>query len=146
MKTSFAKPSEVNRKWYVVDASGMILGRLASRIASVLRGKTKPIYTPHVDTGDYVIVINAEKIRFTGNKLNTKMYYHHSGYPGGIKKESAKDLMKESPERILISAVRGMLPKNKLGRKQIKKLKVYRGPEHPHQAQKPEVLNLGKGV
>jgi large subunit ribosomal protein L13 len=146
MKTSFAKSSEVKKKWYVVDATDMVVGRLASRIASILRGKTKPIYTPHVDTGDYVIVINAKKIRFTGNKLDTKVYYHHSGYPGGIKKESAKDLMKEAPERIIISAVRGMLPKNKLGRRQLKKLKVYRGPEHPHQAQKPEILNLSKGA
>jgi large subunit ribosomal protein L13 len=146
MKTSFAKPTEVNKKWYVVDASDMVVGRLASRVASVLRGKTKSIYTPHVDTGDYVIVINAEKARFTGNKLNTKIYYHHSGYPGGIKKKSARELMKESPEKIIISAVRGMLPKNKLGRRQLKKLKVYRGSEHPHMAQKLEVLNLNKGV
>jgi len=146
MKTVFAKTSEVNKKWYIVDASDMVVGRLASRVASVLRGKTKSIYTPHVDTGDYVIVINAEKVRLTGNKINTKMYYHHSGYPGGIKKEAARELMKESPEKIIISAVRGMLPKNKLGRKQLKKLKVYRGSEHPHMAQKPEVLNLNKGV
>ena len=146
MKTMFAKTSEVNKRWYVVDASDMVVGRLASRVASVLRGKTKPIYTPHVDTGDYVIVINAEKVRLTGNKINTKMYYHHSGYPGGIKKESARELMKESPEKVIISAVRGMLPKNRLGRRQLKKLKVYRGPEHPHLAQKPEVLNLNKGA
>jgi len=146
MKTTFAKASEIKKRWYVVDATDMVVGRLASRVASVLRGKTKPIYTPHVDTGDYVVVINAEKARFTGNKLNTKMYYHHSGYPGGIKRESARDLMKESPERIIISAVKGMLPKNRLGRKQLKKLKVYRGSDHPHQAQKPETLNLGKGV
>lgn len=142
MKTAFAKKTEVTKKWYVVDADGMVVGRLASRVASVLRGKHKPIYTPHVDTGDYVIVVNAEKVRFTGNKLEKKVYYHHTGYPGGIKKEMAKDIMKTSPERIIISAVRGMLPKNSLGRRQLKKLKVYKGPEHPHMAQKPEVLNL----
>lgn len=142
MKTAFAKKTEVTKKWYVVDAEGMVVGRLASRVALVLRGKHKPIYTPHVDTGDYVIVVNAEKVRFTGNKLEKKAYYHHTGYPGGIKKEMAKDIMKTSPERIIISAVRGMLPKNSLGRRQLKKLKVYRGPEHPHMAQKPEVLNL----
>ncbi len=147
MKTRFTKDTEVKRKWHVIDANGMVVGRLASRIASILRGKTKPIYTPNVDTGDYVIVINAEKVKLTGDKLNTKMYYHHSGYPGGIKKEAARKLMEESPERIIISAVKGMLPKNKLGRKQLKKLKVYRGPEHPHIAQKPEILSLNhKGV
>lgn len=142
MKTRFAKESEINKNWYVVDATGMVVGRLASRIASILRGKTKPIYTPNVDTGDYVVVINAEKARFTGDKLNKKVYYHHSGYPGGLKMEVAKDIMKRSPERIIISAVRGMLPKNRLGREQLKKLKVYKGEKHPHIAQNPQVLNL----
>ncbi len=146
MKTRFAKTSEINRKWYIVDATGMVVGRLASRVSSVLRGKTKPLYTPHVDTGDYVIVINAEKARLTGDKLNTKVYYYHSGYPGGIKKKAVKELLKESPEKIIISAVRGMLPKNRLGRRQLKKLKVYKGFEHPHIAQKPEILSLNKGV
>lgn len=146
MKTRFVKTSEINRRWYVVDASGMVVGRLASRVASVLRGKTKPIYTPNVDTGDHVIVINAEKAKLTGNKLNTKVYFHHSGYPGGIKQKSVKELINESPEKIIISAVRGMLPKNRLGRKQLKKLKVYKGSEHPHMAQNPEVLSLNKGV
>lgn len=142
MKTLFAKNTDVNRKWHVIDADGLVLGRLASRVALVLRGKDKPIFTPHVDTGDFVIVINADKIRLTGNKLNKKAYYRHSGYPGGLKKEMAKDLMQKSPEKVLISAVRGMLPKNSLGRQQISKLKVYRGPEHPHEAQSPEVLDL----
>lgn len=142
MKTLFAKNTEVNRKWHVIDADGLVLGRLASRVALVLRGKDKPIFTPHVDTGDFVIIINADKIRLTGSKLDKKAYYRHSGYPGGLKKEMAKDLMQNSPERVIISAVRGMLPKNTLGRQQISKLKVYRGPEHPHEAQSPEVLDL----
>jgi large subunit ribosomal protein L13 len=122
----------------------MVLGRLASKVAAILRGKTKPIYTPHVDTGDFVIVINAEKVRLTRNKLESKIYYHHSGYPGGLKEKTAKEIMRTSPEKLIISAVRGMLPKNTLGRRQLKKLKVYRGPEHLHQAQKPEPLNLSK--
>ena len=142
MKTTSARNSEVDRKWHVVDADGKVVGRLASRVASVLRGKNKPIFTPHVDTGDYVIVVNADKVRFTGNKLEQKAYYHHTGFIGGIKKEIAKDIMNENPERILLSAVRGMLPKNRLGRQIIKKLKVYSGPDHPHQAQNPEMLNL----
>lgn len=142
MKTLFAKNTEVNRKWHVIDADGLVLGRLASRVALVLRGKDKPIFTPHVDTGDFVIIINADKIRLTGSKLDKKAYYRHSGYPGGLKKEMVKDLMQNSPERVIISAVRGMLPKNTLGRQQISKLKVYRGPEHPHEAQSPEVLDL----
>ncbi len=142
MKTIFAKNTDVVRKWHVIDAEGMVVGRLASRVASILRGKNKPIYTPHVDTGDFVIIVNAEKVRFTGNKLQQKAYYHHSGYPGGIKKRVAKDVMKDFPERIITSAVRGMLPKNRLGRHQLGKLKVYRGPEHPHKAQNPEPLNL----
>jgi large subunit ribosomal protein L13 len=142
MKTLFAKNTDVVKKWHVVDADGLVVGRLASRIASVLRGKNKPIFTPHADTGDFVIVINADKIRFTGNKLEKKTYYRHSGYPGGIKQETAKNIMKDSPEDIIMFAVRGMLPKNRLGRQQLKKLRVYRGTEHPHKAQNPEILNL----
>jgi len=142
MKTLFAKNSDVTRKWHIVDADGMVVGRLASRVASILRGKTKPIYTPHVDTGDYVIVLNAKKVCFTGNKLEQKKYYHHSGYPGGLKMKTAKDIMKATPERIIISAVRGMLPKNVLGKQQLRKLKVYRNNEHSHEAQNPEILNL----
>jgi large subunit ribosomal protein L13 len=142
MKTLFAKNTDVVKKWHVVDADGLVVGRLASRIASVLRGKNKPIFTPHADTGDFVIVINADKIHFTGNKLEKKTYYRHSGYPGGIKQETAKNIMKDSPEDIIMFAVRGMLPKNRLGRQQLKKLRVYRGPEHPHKAQNPEILNL----
>ena len=142
MKTLFAKNSDVTRKWHVVDADGMVVGRLASRVASILRGKTKPVYTPHVDTGDYVIVLNAEKVRFTGNKLEQKKYYHHSGYPGGLKMKTAKDIMNKNPERIIMSAVRGMLPKNVLGKQQLRKLKVYKNNEHPHKSQNPEILNL----
>ncbi|MBI5099633.1 MAG: 50S ribosomal protein L13 [Nitrospirae bacterium] len=142
MKTLFAKNTDVVKKWHVVDADGLVVGRLASRIASVLRGKNKPIFTPHADTGDFVIVINADKIRFTGDKLEKKIYYRHSGYPGGIKQETAKNIMKNSPEDIIMFAVRGMLPKNRLGRQQMKKLRVYRGTEHPHKAQNPEILNL----
>ena len=142
MKTLFAKNTDVLRKWHVIDADGMVVGRLASQVAKILRGKNKPIFTPHVDTGDFVIIVNAGKVRFTGNKLEQKAYYHHSGYPGGIKKEMAKDIMKKTPERIIFSAVRGMLPKNILGRQQLSKLKVYGGPEHPHKAQSPEILNI----
>jgi large subunit ribosomal protein L13 len=142
MKTLFAKKTEVQKKWHVIDADGMVAGRLASRVSMVLRGKDKPVYTPHVDTGDFVIIINADKVRLTGNKLEQKAYYRHSGYPGGLKKVLAKDLMKDSPEKIIISAVKGMLPKNKLGRRQLSKLKVYSGPDHPHKAQNPDVLKL----
>ncbi len=142
MKTTSAKNTDVVRKWHVIDADGMIVGRLATRIAMILRGKNKPIFTPHVDTGDFVIIVNADKVRFTGNKLEKKTYYRHSGYPGGIKQETAGDIMKKSPERILMSAVRGMLPKNRIGRQQLKKLKVYSGAEHPHKAQNPDELNL----
>ena len=142
MKTLFAKKTEVQKKWHVLDADGMVAGRLASRVSIILRGKDKPIFTPHVDTGDYVIIINADKVRLTGNKLEQKAYYRHSGYPGGLKKVLAKDMMKNSPEKIIIYAVKGMLPKNKLGRRQLSKLKVYRGPDHPHTAQNPEVLQL----
>jgi len=142
MKTLFAKSTEVVRKWNVIDADGMVVGRLASRVASMLRGKNKPIFTPHADTGDYVIIVNAEKIRFTGNKLEKKTYYRHSGFPGGIKEKTAQKIMNDSPEEIIMMAVRGMLPKNKLGRQQFKKLKVYKGTDHPHIAQNPETLNL----
>jgi len=144
MKTTSAKNSEVDRKWHVIDADRKVVGRLASRVASILRGKNKPIFTPHVDTGDYVVIVNAGKVRFTGNKLEQKVYYHHTGFIGGIKMKTAKDIMKETPERIILSAVRGMLPKNRLGRQIFKKLKVYRGPDHPHQAQNPEMLNLDR--
>lgn len=142
MKTIFAKKTDVEQKWHVIDADGLVVGRLASQVANVLRGKNKPIFTPHADTGDFVIIVNADKVRFTGNKLEQKAYYHHSGYPGGIKKEVARDIMEKNPERILLSAIRGMLPKNRLGRQQLSKLKVYSGPDHPHKAQNPETLNL----
>lgn len=140
--TDFAKPGEIERKWYLVDASGKTLGRLATRIASYLRGKHKPQFTPHVDTGDFIVVINAEKVRLTGKKLDQKVYYHHTGYPGGIKAETARKKLQNSPEKVIKSAVWGMLPKNRLGRQLIKKLKIYRGAEHPHQAQKPESIDL----
>lgn len=143
MRTTFmAKPHEVERKWYLVDAEGKTLGRLASEVASILRGKHKPEYTPHVDTGDFVIVINAEKIHLTGNKLSQKFYHRHSGYPGGLKSTSAGKMLQTKPERVLEIAIKGMLPKNTLGRSQGMKLKVYAGPEHPHQAQMPEVWEL----
>lgn len=142
MKTFMAKAEEVNRKWYVVDAEGKPLGRLASEVASILRGKNKPTYTPHVDTGDHVIVINAEKIVLTGNKLNNKIYRRHSGWPGGMKEMKYSQLMAKSPEKAIELAVKGMLPHNSLGRSMFKKLKVYKGPEHEHQAQKPEFLEI----
>jgi large subunit ribosomal protein L13 len=142
MKTFSAKLSDIDRKWYIVDANGKVLGRLASEISMVLRGKRKPIFTPHMDTGDFVIVVNAEKVKLTGNKLKDKKYYSHTGYPGGLKETTAGKLLNEKPERVLISAVRGMLPKNRLGRQLIKKLKIYAGPEHPHSAQNPTVLNV----
>lgn len=140
MKTQFAKKSDIDRKWYVVDAKEAVLGKLATRVAVYLRGKNKPVFTPNADTGDFIIVINAEKVRLTGNKLNNKVYYHHSGYIGGLKARTAKELLAEKPERIIEKAVWGMMPKNKLGKAMIKKLKVYRGAEHPHQAQTPEIL------
>ena len=140
--TSIAKPEQIEKKWYVVDAEGKTLGRFASEIAKILTGKNKPIYTPNVDTGDYVIVINAEKIQLTGNKLQDKKWYRHTGYPGGRKEVAYKDLIATKPEFVIQKAVKGMLPKNKLARKQIKKLKVYAGSEHNHQAQKPEVLDI----
>ncbi|HEY8342379.1 MAG TPA: 50S ribosomal protein L13 [Calditerricola sp.] len=142
MRTYMAKKGEVERKWYVVDAAGQTLGRLASQVAAILRGKHKPQYTPHVDTGDFVIVINADKVVLTGKKLDKKIYYRHSGYPGGLKKTTARQMLENKPEEMIERAVWGMLPKNRLGRKLIKKLKVYRGSEHPHQAQQPEVLEL----
>ncbi|HOA81385.1 MAG TPA: 50S ribosomal protein L13 [Defluviitaleaceae bacterium] len=143
MRTTYiAKAETVERKWYVVDATDMTLGRLSSEIAKILRGKHKPIYTPHVDTGDFVIVINAKDIKVTGNKLEQKLYRHHTGYPGGLKEIKLKDLLEKKPEKVIYEAVRGMLPKNRLGRKMIKKLRVYSGAEHNHEAQKPEVLEI----
>ena len=142
MKTFMAKAEDVKRKWYVIDAEGKPLGRLASEIAKILRGKNKPNYTPHVDTGDYVIVLNAEKVVLTGKKLEQKYYRHHSRYPGGLKEIKYKQFMAEKPERAVEIAVKGMLPKNSLGRKMLKKLKVYAGPEHKNQAQKPQVYEF----
>ncbi len=142
MKTYTAKPTEVDKKWYVIDATGCVVGRLASFVAARLRGKHKPIFTAHVDTGDHVVVINADKVTFTGKKWDQKMYYHHSGYVGGLKSMTAKQLLEKRPEDLVIRAVRGMLPKNSLGRKMIKKLKVYAGPDHPHTAQQPQALEF----
>lgn len=142
MKSFMANPSKVERKWYVVDAEGKTLGRLASEIANVLRGKNKPIYTPHIDTGDYVIVVNAEKVKVTGKKLEQKVYYHHSEYVGGMKETTLKDMMKKKPEFVITHAVKGMLPKGPLGRQMLKKLHVYAGPDHKHEAQKPEAMNI----
>lgn len=143
MQTTYmAKPHEVERKWYVVDAAGQALGRLASEVASILRGKRKPTYTPHVDTGDFVIVINASQIALTGKKLDQKKYRRHSGYPGGLKETTARDMLAKKPEKMIEQAVKGMLPKNSLGRRQLKKLKVYAGAEHPHGAQQPEKWEL----
>ncbi|MEG6616929.1 50S ribosomal protein L13 [Peptococcaceae bacterium 1198_IL3148] len=142
MKTYMAKAEEVQQKWYIIDAAGKPLGRLATEVARILRGKHKPTFTPHVDTGDFVIVINAEKTVLTGNKLDQKVYYRHSGYPGGLKETKYRDFMSTKPERAIEKAVKGMLPHNSLGAKQVKKLKVYQGAEHPHQAQQPEVWNF----
>ena len=142
MKTYMASPSDIERKWYVVDATGYTLGRLASEVAKVLRGKNKPQFTPHVDTGDYVIVVNAEKIKVTGKKLEQKIYYNHSDYVGGMKETTLKEMLAKHPERVIEHAVKGMLPKGPLGRAMIKKLFVYAGPEHPHAAQKPEELTF----
>ena len=142
MKTYSAKPLEVERKWYVIDADGETLGRLAVRIANILRGKNKPEYTPNVDTGDFVIVINAEKVKVTGKKETDKIYLHHTGYPGGLKSASFKELMEKDPRIVIEHAVRGMLPKNRLGEQMYRKLNVYAGPEHPHAAQQPEELKL----
>lgn len=137
-----ATPADVQRKWYVVDATGKTLGRLAAKVAAVLRGKHKPTFTPHIDCGDYVIVINAEKIRLTGKKLDKKIYFRHSGYLGGVKQFTARWMIENRPTRVIELAVWGMLPKNRLGRKMFRKLKVYAGPEHPHAAQKPEPLEI----
>ncbi|NOZ26121.1 MAG: 50S ribosomal protein L13 [Nitrospirae bacterium] len=142
MKTCFAKKGEVERKWYLVDASDKVLGRLATRIATYLRGKHKAQFTPNVDTGDFIVVVNAEKVKLTGKKLDDKIYYHHTGYPGGIKAETAGKRLQRKPEAVIMDAVWGMLPKNRLGRAMLKKLKVYRGAEHPHKSQQPETINL----
>ena len=142
MKTYMANPDKIERKWYVVDATDMSLGRLASEIAKVLRGKNKPVFTPHIDTGDYVIVTNAEKIKVTGKKMNQKIYYHHSDYVGGMKEATLAEMLAKKPEKVIELAVKGMLPKGPLGRSMIKKLFVYAGPEHKHAAQKPEVLTF----
>jgi large subunit ribosomal protein L13 len=141
-RTYVTKPEDIERNWYVVDASGQTLGRLASEVARIVRGKHKPIYSPSVDVGDFVIVINAEKIYVTGRKLDQKVYYRHSGYPGGLKEVSLRRMLEEHPTRVIEHAVRGMLPKNRLGRRMIGKLKVYAGSDHPHQAQQPEPLEL----
>ena len=142
MKSFMASPSTVERKWYVVDAEGKTLGRLASEVANVLRGKNKPTYTPHIDTGDYVIVVNAEKIQVTGKKLDQKIYYHQSEYVGGMKEATLREMMQKKPEFVITHAVKGMLPKGPLGRQMLKKLHVYAGPEHNHAAQKPETLDI----
>ena len=142
MKTFYAKPHEVEREWLLIDAEDQVLGRVAAKAAHILRGKHKPIFTPHVDTGDYVIIINADKIRVTGNKASENRYYRHSGYPGGLKFESYAEAMQKHPERVIEHAVKGMLPKNTLGRAQGKKLKVYAGPDHPHAAQNPRKIEL----
>ena len=142
MKTFSARQQDVERQWYIVDAERKVLGRLASEVARILRGKHKPVYTPHVDTGDHVIVINAEKVHLTGKKLDGKVYYRHSGYPGGLKSITAGKLMQQDPRRVIERAVRGMLPKNRLGRSMFRKLRVYPSAQHPHDAQKPKVLEL----
>ena len=144
MKTWNAKPGELDRRWYLVDAEGRTLGRVATQIAETLRGKGKPQYTPHVDTGDFVVVVNAEKIAVTGTKLDNKIYYRHSGYPGGLKERTLREELERRPTEVIRKAVRGMLPKNRLARAQLRKLKVYAGPEHPHEAQRPEPLPMGK--
>jgi len=144
MKTWNAKPGEVTRHWYVVDAEGQTLGRLATQIADTLRGKNKPQYTPHVDTGDFVVVVNAEKIAVTGKKLDEKLNHRHSGYPGGLRTRTLREQLERRPTEVIRKAVKGMLPRNRLSRAQLTKLKVYAGPEHPHSAQSPEPLNLEK--
>ncbi len=142
MKTFSARPRDIEKKWYLVDAEGQVLGRMATRIADILRGKDKPIYTPHMDTGDFVVVINAEKVVVTGKKAEQKEYQRYSGYPGGLKKIPFQRMLKTHPERIVEHAVRGMIPHNRLGRAIIKKLKVYAGPMHPHESQQPELLKI----
>jgi len=143
-KSYTAKPQDIDRKWYVVDAEGISLGRLSSQIAKILQGKNKPTYTPHIDTGDFVIVVNADKINLSGNKLTQKVYYRHTNYPGGIKETLAKDMLEKHPERVIKHAVKGMLPKSILGKQMLSKLKIYAGPAHPHDAQKPEKITLVK--
>ena len=142
MKTFSAKAHEVKRDWFVIDATDLVLGRLASEIAARLRGKHKPVYTPHVDTGDYIVIVNAEKVRVTGNKEKDKTYYRHSGYPGGLKSRTVEKVRESHPERLIETAVKGMLPKNPLGRAMFRKLKVYAGPDHQHQAQQPLALEI----
>ena len=142
MKTFMEKKENVDRKWYVIDAEGVTLGRLATKVATVLKGKHKPIYTPHVDCGDFVIVVNAEKVKLTGNKLNDKMYYNHSGYVGGLRERNAKTMIENYPEEMIERAIKGMLPKGRLGRQMYKKLFVYAGPEHKQEAQKPIELKV----
>ena len=142
MKTYQAKKEEMEHQWYLVDAEGKVLGRLASELSKILRGKNKPIYTPHVDTGDFVVVVNAEKVALTGKKVKDKIYYHHTGYPGGIKEMSAEELLAKKPTEVLRIAVKGMLPKNSLSRQMLRKLKIYAGSNHPHEAQKPIPLKV----
>jgi len=141
-RTFMAKEADLEKEWFIVDATGQRVGRLASEVAAVLRGKHKPTYTPHIDSGDYVIVINADKVELTGNKMSDKKYYRHSQYPGGLKVRSAGEMMAKNPEKLIELAVRGMLPHNRLGRRQLRKLKVYSGPDHPHAAQKPQPLAI----
>ena len=142
MKTYIANPEEVEQKWLLVDANGQVLGRLASQVATILRGKHKPIFSPHMDVGDHVVIINADRIRVTGKKASTKRYYRHTGYPGGLRSDSFEQLMQKAPEQILKKAIWGMMPHNKLGKKMVKKLRVYAGEAHPHEAQKPEKIEL----
>ena len=142
MKTYFPKEGELIKNWYLVNAEGAVLGRLAAQVAAILRGKTKPTYTPHADTGDFIIIVNAEKVKLTGNKLSQKMYRRHSGYPGGLKVVNAKTMLQKKPEDVIVIAVKGMLPKNSLGRQMLSKLKVYKGAEHPHKAQMPKELEI----
>lgn len=142
MRTFSAKPTEIKQDWYIVDAEGVVLGRLASQVAQILRGKHKPIFTPHIDTGDFVIVLNAEKVRLTGTKEEKKSYFHHTGYPGGVRVRSYTEMMAKFPERVIEKAVKGMIPHNRLGRQILKKLKVYAGAEHPHAAQQPKPLEI----
>jgi large subunit ribosomal protein L13 len=144
MKTYSAKPKEIEQRWYLVDAEGQTLGRLATRIADTLRGKRKPVYTPHIDTGDFVVVVNAEKIAVTGKKREEKIYYRHSGYPGGLRERTFAEEIERRPTEVLRKAVKGMLPRNRLARRQLTKLKVYAGPEHPHEAQKPIPVEMEK--
>jgi len=142
MKTFVAKEHEIEKRWHLVDARDKVLGRLASEIATILRGKNKPIFTPHMDAGDHVVLINADKVVLTGDKLEKKIYYRHSGYVGGLKKTTAKEMLQKRPENLIRLAVKGMLPKNSLGRRQLTKLKIYAGPDHPHQAQRPEKVEI----